>query len=62
MAIKTEVSLFGANAAEKINQYGKSSKILHTSCLLKGPKQTAQTQIRLLLMRGSDQGLTCLLF
>ena len=33
-----------------------------TSCLLKRSRQTAQTQIRLLLKKQSDQGLPCLLF
>ena len=37
-------------------------KILNTSCLPKRPRQTAQTQIRLLLKKPSDQHLTCLLF
>ena len=38
------------------------SKILNTSCLPKRPRQTVQTQIRLLLKKQSDQGLPCLLF
>ena len=38
------------------------SKISNTSCLPKKPRQTAQTQIRLLLKKQSDQGLPCLLF
>ena len=37
-------------------------KISNTSCLLKRPRQTAQTQIRLLLKKQSDQDLPCLLF
>ena len=41
--------------------YGKCSKILNTSCMLKQPRQTGQTQIRLLLKKQSDQGLPCLL-
>ena len=32
------------------------------SCLPKRDRQTAQTQIRLLLKKQSDQGLPCLLF
>ena len=36
--------------------------ILNTSCLQKWPRQTAQTQIRLLLKKQSDQGLHYLLF
>ena len=40
----------------------KFSKISNTSYLLKGPRQTGQTQIRLLLKKQSDQGLPCLLF
>ena len=42
--------------------YSKCSKIMNASCLLKRPKQTGQTQIRMLLQKQSDQGLTCLLF
>ena len=42
--------------------YGKCSKVLKTSCLLKRPRQTAQTQIRPLLKKQYDQGLPCLLF
>ena len=42
--------------------YHKCSKVSNTSCLPKGPGQTAQTQIRLLLKKQSDQGLPCLLF
>ena len=43
--------------------YSKCSKISNTSCLLKRPsRQTAQTQIRLLLKKQSDQDLPCLLF
>ena len=47
---------------EKKSTFGKSSKISHTSCLPKRPRQTAQTQIRLLLKKQSDQGLPHLLF
>ena len=43
-------------------KFGKCSKILNNSCLLKRPRQTVQTQIRLLLKKQSDQGLPCLLF
>ena len=47
----------------KINYvYDKVSKISKTSCLPKRPRQTEQTQIRLLLKKQSDQGLPCLLF
>ena len=42
--------------------YHKFSKISDTSCLPIRPRQTAQTQIRLLLKKQSDQGLPCLLF
>ena len=35
---------------------------LNASCLPKRPRQTGQTQIRLLLKKQSDQGLPCLLF
>ena len=34
----------------------------YTSCLSKRPRQTVQTQIRLLLKKQSAQGLPCLLF
>ena len=40
----------------------KSSKISNTSFLPKRPRQTAQTQIRLLLKKQSDQGLPHFLF
>ena len=40
----------------------KCFKISVTKCLPKRPRQTGQTQIRLLLMKQSDQGLPCLLF
>ena len=40
--------------------YGKCSKISNT-CLPKRPRQTAQSQIRLLLKKQSDQGLCYLL-
>ena len=42
--------------------YGKCSKILNTSCLLKRPRQTAQTKIRMLLKKQSDQDLPYLLY
>ena len=42
--------------------YSKCSKILNTGCLAKRHSQTAETQIRLLLQKQSDQGLPCLLF
>ena len=37
-------------------------KIVNTSCRVKRPRQTGQTQIRLLLKKQSDQCLPCLLF
>ena len=37
-------------------------KIRTLSCLPKKPRQIAQTRIRLLLQKQSDQGLHCLLF
>ena len=40
----------------------KCSKILNTGCLPKGPRQTGQTQIRLLLRKQSDHDLPFLLF
>ena len=45
----------------KIANYGKCSKILNASCLLKRTRQTVQTQIRLPLQKQSDQGLLCFL-
>ena len=42
--------------------YSKCSKSLNPSCLPKRPRQTPQTQIRLLQKKQSDQGLLCLLF
>ena len=41
--------------------YSKFSKIKNFSYLPKRPRQTVQTQIRLLLKKQSDQGLPCLL-
>ena len=35
--------------------------VLNANCLPKRPRQTVQTQIRLLLRKQSDQGLPCLL-
>ena len=49
----------GLNA---IAPYGKCSKIINTSCLTKRPRQTVQTQIRLLLKKQSDLGIPCLRF
>ena len=42
----------------------KCSKISNNNCLLKGPRQAVQAQIRLPLKKQSDQGLPrpCLLF
>ena len=45
--------------------FGKCSRILNASGdsgLLKRPRETEQTQIRLILKKQSDQGLLCLLF
>ena len=42
--------------------YGKWFKFSNTSFLPNGPRQTVQTQIRLLKKKQSDQGLLCLLF
>ena len=50
------------NIQRVLLKYGKCSKILNTSCLPKMPRTTVQTQVRLLLKKQSDQGLTCLLF
>ena len=46
----------------QVGDWCKRSKISNTSCLPKRPRQTVQTQIRLLLKKQSDQGLPCLLF
>ena len=45
-----------------IISYSKSSQILKARFLPKRPSQTAQTLIRLLMRKQSDQGLPCLLF
>ena len=45
----------------KIMNCIKCSKILNSSCLPKRPRQMGQTQIRLLLKKQSDQGLSGLL-
>ena len=50
------------NNIGQLLRFGKCSKILNTSCLPKWPRQTGQTQIRLLLNWQSDQHLHCLLF
>ena len=47
---------------DNYTQFGKCSIISNTSCLPKGPRQTGQTQIRLLLQKQSGQGIPCLLF
>ena len=39
----------------RLNKYGKCSKILNTSCLPKRPRQTSQTQIRLLLKKQGNK-------
>ena len=44
------------------DSFVKGSKILNTSCLLKQPRQTVQTKIRLLLKKQSGRGLHFLLF
>ena len=44
---------------QKRTGHGKCFKISNTNCLQKRPRQTAQTQIRLLLKKQSDQGLHC---
>ena len=45
-----------------VTKYGKCSKVLNANCLPKSHRQTAQTQLRLLLQKQSDQDLPCLLF
>ena len=50
------------NKNKATQHYGKCSKMSKSSCLPKRPRQTVQTQIRLLLKKQSDQGLPCLLF
>ena len=42
--------------------FTKGSKISNTSCLPKRARQTVQAQIRLLLLKQSDQCIHCLLF
>ena len=57
------MDLCGNNDADQTVQiYSKCSKILNMGCLLKRPRQTMQTQIRLLLKKQSDQDLPCLPF
>ena len=48
-----------AVSSVEILRYGKFSKILNTSWLLKRSRQTVQTQIRLLLKKQSDLCLHC---
>ena len=55
--IKTRISY-----AVSIQRYCRCSKILNTSCLPKGPRQTVKSQVRLLLKKQSEQVLLCLLF
>ena len=43
------------NKPDASQNYGKCYKILNSSCLPKGPKQTAKTQIRLFLKKHPDQ-------
>ena len=50
------------NAKFQHSRYGRCSKISNKSCLSKRPRQTVQTQIRLLLKKQYDQGLSCLQF
>ena len=64
---KVILSKLNCNSAEafvtmSIFMYSKYSKISNTSYLPKMPRQTAKTQIRLLLKKQSDLGLPCLLF
>ena len=55
------MDLCGNNDADQTVQiYSKCSKILNRSFLLKRPRQTRQSQIR--LKKQSDQGLPCLPF
>ena len=57
-----KVALFEILAFKFLNSsYDKCFKISNTSCLLKRPRQTVQSQIRQLLKKQSDLGLPCLL-
>ena len=65
--LNSNILFFLANVASSIFSihvipmiYSKCSKIFNTSCLSRRPRQTVQTQIRLLLKKQSDQGLPCL--
>ena len=48
---------YGARSIKYEVRYDKVSKISNSSCQLNRPEQTAQTQIRLLLKKQTDQGL-----
>ena len=58
--LRVRAFLFG----EQVHRfcYSKCFKVLNTSFLPKRRRQTAQTQIRLLLKKQSDHGIPCLLF
>ena len=47
------------NVFKTISYYGICSKISNISCLYSRPRQTVQSQIRLLLKKQSNQGLHC---
>ena len=52
----------GRTHAHTHGQRENSIPTTNKVCMSKRPQQTAQTQIRLLLKKQSDQGLPCLLF
>ena len=54
-------SLFAKVPVYIHKEYSKCSKILNTNCLPKRHGEKAQTKIRLLLEKQSDQDLSCLL-
>ena len=58
---ESEVSTFGSARKEFLSMVNVLKYQTLVACK-KGPRQTVQTQIRLLLKKQSDQGLFCLLF
>ena len=53
---------FESNLLTLSSNIARKAKIWNTSCMLKRPRKTVQTKIRLLLKKQSDQGLPCMLF
>ena len=62
MQLKETICCDGERSLSSQTDYCRCSKTSNTSCLPKTPRQTVQSQIRLLLKKQSDQGLPCLLF